>query len=437
MRLAALLGLCLTTLALGDDAMTPADKPTITGVTKTGPTLVQPVEQTEGQTCRYGLGFVFQIGPQTAAVSVNVRTAGVGHWDFENGSDIVVFDDLANVAARPPIVCARNTTDTDPQTGKRRVAIHYPVTPGFWPLGARRGDATEHPAAGTGFGFSQVLHFDLNDEGFFSWDDPYEQSWFVYQFAWDGSRFLVTHAERRAPEDALQIGDGPWRVVGPGITCAIADGDDLLYPVLASDSSRNVSGVTRWRSGPEGWRPVVFHGISGGYEPSLVRDTDGALLYTARDADADGNSVRVWRSTDAGENWYEVLHDPKLRSNAPMVLNRAVDGTPYLAANHPKGFRNVSAIWPLTVERDRFEPPVIARDCDVDFGAPPEKTTWFADHPVGAVVRLRDGRWHGVVGYRVMAFSFEGLGGETLAPQTGCYIEEVSSTGPTLAAWEF
>jgi len=36
-----------------------------------------------------------------------------------------------------------------------------------------------------------------------------------------------------------------------------------------------------------------------------------------------------------------------------------------------------------------------------------------------------------------MAFSLEGVGGETLAPQTGCYIEEVSSTGPPRAAWEF
>ncbi len=437
MRLAAALAVCLTTLAKGDDAVTPTDRLTVTGVTKSGPTLVQPAEPTEGQTCRYGLGFVFQIGPHTAAVAVNVRTVGVGHWDFENGSDIVVFDDLASVAARAPIVCARNAIDINPETGKRRVAVHYPVTPGFWPLGAKRGDGTEHPAAGTGFGVSQVLHFDLNDEGFFKWDDRFEQSWCVYQFAWDGVTFSVTEAELGAPDDPVLIGDGPWRVVGPGITCAIPDGEDLLYPVLASDGRRNVSGVTRWCSGSGGWRPVVFYGISGGYEPSLVRDADGALLYTARDGDGNGNSVRVWRSTDAGENWCEVLHDPKLRSNAPMVLNRAADGTPYLAANHPKGFRNISAIWPLSAERNRFQLPVITRDCDADFGPPPGKTSWFADHPVGAVVRLRDGQWHSVLCYRVMAFSTEGVGGETLTPQTGCYLEEVLSTGSARAAWEF
>lgn len=437
MRLTTALGLFFTTFALGDDAMKPADRPTLTVVTKTGPTLVQPVEQTGGQTCRYGMAYVFQVGPETAAALVNVRTAGVGRWDFENGSDIVVFDDLAGIAARPAIVCARNTTDTDAQTGKRRVAVHYPVTPGFWPLGAKRADGTEHPAAGTGFGVSQVLQFDLNEEGFFTWDNPFQQSWVVYQFAWDGATFSVTRAEPRAPGDALLIGDGPWRIVADGITCAIPDGDDLLYPVVAHDGNRNACGVTRWRISPEGWRPVVFYGISVGYEPSLVRDTDGSLLYTARDADGDGNSVRVWRSRDGGENWYEVLHDSTLRSNAPMVLNRAADGTPYLAANHPKGFRNILAMWPLAAERNGFEPPLIIRDCDPDFGAPPDRTSWFADHPVGAVVRLRDGQWHGVLGYRAMAFSTEGVGGETLTSHTGWYIEEVFSTGPARAAWDF
>jgi len=435
------LALWLAPTIHGDHEMTPhtqsADAGRITAVTHNGPALVQPTNDTDGQTGRYGLGYVFQVGPSTAAVSCNVRTVGVGHWDFENGTDFIVFDDIASISRQAPLVIARNEEDVDPATGKRRVTVNYPITVGFVPLGAKLVDGLAHPDAGTGFGFSQGLRFDLNDKGFFTWDQPSTRVWFLYQLAYDGSALRVTEVQRKPAEAPLRTPDGTWAITDPGISCAIPDGSDLLFAVVARDSARQVAGVTRWRRDGSGWHPVAFYGISGGSEPSLVRDADGSLLYSVRGSGEEGQAVRVWRSRDGGENWYEVLHKPDLRANAPVVLNQAADGTPYVAANDPASFRAALRLWPLNPDRTDVEAPVVARDCVRDFGPAPEGTTWFADHPVSATVRLADGRWHNLLCYRVMAFSTEGVGGETLTPHTGCYIEEVSSTGPTRAPWQF
>ncbi len=56
----------------------------------------------------------------------------------------------------------------------------------------------------------------------------------------------------------------------------------------------------RWRFLDAEWRPVAFTLVAGNdksYEPSLVRDVDGSLLYLAR---KDGNDIIVWRSPDNG-----------------------------------------------------------------------------------------------------------------------------------------
>jgi hypothetical protein len=37
----------------------------------------------------------------------------------------------------------------------------------------------------------------------------------------------------------------------------------------------------------------------------------------------------------------------------------------------------------------------------------------------------------------VIAFNTAGVGGETITPRTGCYIEEVLSAGPARSAWDF
>ncbi|MEN6346425.1 MAG: sialidase family protein [Armatimonadia bacterium] len=410
---------------------------TLGPVSRGGPALLQPTADTGGQVTRYGLGFVFQVGPQTAAVSCNVRTVGRGHWDFEDGSDVILLDDLARLDGQRAVVCSRNVEDTNPATGAKRVVVTYPMVVGFVPLGARRADGTQHPCAGTGFGFSQTACFDLNEEGFFTWKQPYTRSWYVHQLAYDGTRFRVVKMETKSPDAPLKTADGAWTLSAPGLSCALPDGDDLLFAVSADNGTRHASGVSRWRLQGGDWKPVAFYDVSGGSEPSLVRDVDGSLLYSVRSAGAEGRAVRVWRSRDGAQNWEQVLHAPDLRANAPVALNQTANGTPYIAADSPETYRAKLCLWPLDLERASVGTPLIARDCVSEFGPAPEGTTWFADHATATTVRLADGKWHNLLAYRVLAFSGVGVGGETITSHTGCYLEEVSSTGSVRPAWRF
>lgn len=374
---------------------------TITGVTRSTPALTQPGPSVHGQVTRYGLGFVFQVGPTTAAVSCNIRIVGPGRVDFEDGTDVIVFDELTAIASQRAVVCARNDEHTDPATGRRRVAVNYPIVVGFVPYGARRPDGSSHPYAGTGFGFSEVLCHELNDQGFFTLDQPFERQWYVYQFVYDGVAFQVTNRQMKSADAPLTTADGRWSITAPGMSCAIPDGDDLLFAVVARDSQREAAGVSRWRRHDHAWQPVAFVPVSDGSEPSLIRDTDGALLYSVRGAGEEGTAVRVWRSSDSGQSWQQLLHYPALRAAGPVVLNQAADGTPYIAANHRDSLRATMCVWPLTSDRTALLPPIVARDCTADFGPPPEGTVWFADHPTATTVRLADGNWHNLLAYRV------------------------------------
>lgn len=438
--MAALLSQCPLNAQEGD-RMAPTTQSsgpvTLGPVSRSGPAFRQPTADTGGQVTRYGLGFVFQVGPQTAAVSCNLRTVGKGHWDFEDGSDVILFGDLARLDGQKAVVCSRNVEDTDPATGKKRVVVTYPMVVGFVPFGARRADGTQHPGAGTGFGFSQTACFDLNDEGFFTWKQPYTRSWYVHQLAYDGTAFRVVKMQAKPPDAPLKTADGAWALSAPGLSCALPDGDDLLFAVSADNGTRHASGVSRWRLQEGDWQPVAFYDVSGGSEPSLIRDLDGSLLYSVRSAGAEGGTVRVWRSRDGAQNWEQVLHAPNLRANAPVALNQTADGVPYIAADSPGTYRAKLCLWPLDLRQGTVGTPVIARDCVSDFGPPPEGTTWFADHATATTVRLADGKWHSLLAYRVLAFSGAGVGGETLTPHTGCYLEEVSSAGSPRPGWRF
>ncbi|GAF98704.1 unnamed protein product, partial [marine sediment metagenome] len=123
-----------------------------------------------------------------------------------------------------------------------------------------------------------------------------------------------------------RVADTQWTIHAPGITNAIPDGDDLLQAVLANDGKVSVSGVVRWQRGDGAWRPASFspvtpRGVSW-CEPSMVRDSDGALLLCARGYGAERiNVVRVWRSDDGGAAWGSVIEAPRTRHEAPISIN--------------------------------------------------------------------------------------------------------------------
>ena len=51
-------------------------------------------ENPPGEICRYGVAFPFQVAPRLAAVLCCLRNEGHPVGDFENGSDVFLFDDL-------------------------------------------------------------------------------------------------------------------------------------------------------------------------------------------------------------------------------------------------------------------------------------------------------------------------------------------------------
>jgi hypothetical protein len=242
--------------------------------------------------------------------------------------------------------------------------------------------------------------------------------------------------------------------VAGGLHPAIPDGSDLLMAVEAQKDGVGRTGVCRFRFEAEQWQPVAFTPVAGGGEPSLARRTDGSLVFLTRPSEEMGvhaiRSIMLWASTDSGVTWKEILGVPNVRPSTPVSVNATPDGTVFVLANVP-GMTNPErtvlwwhldrarlALWQLAEGAPELKPPQVIRDCQEEFGAPPAGFMWYVDHPVSATVRLGDGRWHGLVVYRLMAFSIQGDPvGELLTPQTGCYVEETPHSEPATTPWRF
>lgn len=430
----------------------------ITRVT-TGPAgLVTPPDSTKDQRLVYGLGFALQIAPTRAAVLCNLRVEGVPIWDFENGTDVIVFDSLTGLSPQNAVAVSRNEIRAEGDAGQK-IAVKYPITGGFVPFGALRPDGTAHPHAGTGFGLCQALSFPVDAKGHFSWSDKFVHRCEVHQFSYDGKQF---HSVRSSSglEQAWPAA-GVWQISAPGLTNAISEGDDLLLPVTATDGSGSYSGVSRWSRNGGTWQPVSFSpvtpGDEGWAEPSLVRDSEGALLFSARGSGGDRlarvqvwrkqgqgpqwqlvvstEDVRVWQKRAQGPEWGLILNLPNAHNEGPISIGCAADGMPYIAANQPGSGRQTLCLWPLNAERIDLGKPVLVRAARDEFGPAPNGGAWMVDHPSGAVLRLADGRWHGVVAYRVLGSAEHN--GAPPAPQTGWYLEEVLSSGAAVPPWRF
>lgn len=98
--------------------------------------------------------------------------------------------------------------------------------------------------------------------------------------------------------------------------------------------------------------------------------------------------------------------------------------------------RDKLCLWPLNAERTGLDAPTIVRDCTGEFGPAPGGVAWNADHASSKTVQLKDGGWHDVIGLRICARA-EVWGGIDPPPETGAYLEEVSSPGPARPAWSF
>lgn len=430
----------------------------ISGITAGPVDLATPPDSTDATVLSYGLGFPFQVAPDRGALFCNVRVEGVAVTDYENGTDVIIFDDLDSVSAESAIAISRNerTTDAD---GVERISVKFPVIGGFVPLGALRADGTPHPHAGSGFGLCQAISFPTDETGHFRWGAGSIHRCEVHQFSYDGERFEAVRSASGLEQTHPTV--GVWRIISPGIANAIPDGDEMLMAVTATDGSGQLTGVARWAREGRLWQPVGFSPVTppgeGWAEPSVVRDRDGALLFTARGSGGNRlaeirvwrrlgegpqwrlvvstDDVRVWHRREDGPQWGSIIAAPDGHNPGPISIGRAADGTPYIAANQPGSGRQTLCIWPLNTERIDLEEPLTARAAFDEFGPPPGGGAWMVDHPSSAVLRLSDGRWRGVTAYRILGNAEHK--GAPPAPQTGCYVEEVLSSGPVEAPWRF
>jgi len=427
---------CLALFGGLANAAPAAPRTGITAVTKGPADVTVPPNVPPGEARRYGLGTPFQVGPRTAGIFCNLRVEGVAVGDFEDGTDAILFDDVSDIRADRAIPVTRNERVVDPETGERRIIVKYTVGCGFVPLGAKRADGSAHPHAGTGFSFCAALSFPMNADGYFDWNSGFKWYTEVSQFIYDGKTLRVLRTELRTDKHPLKVLGTEWTIMDPGLTTAIPDGEALLVPVRAVRAGLWACGVARWVRRYGLWRPVSFLPVTeaGGpwTEPSLIRDTDGSLLFSARGYGEASTTIRVWRSADAGATWQQIIDAPQTRNEAPIVLNQAADGTPYMAGNLLGHGREVLCIWPLNADRSGLQEHIIIRDAPAEFGASP--AGWHVDHPNAVTLRLADGQWHNVLAYRVMYVAGEGA---KSISQTGCYVEEVLSAGPAIPVWKF
>ena len=423
----------------------------ITGITKGSVDLAIPPGTPPDEVWRYGLGFPFQVAPGMAGLFVNIRKEGAGSIDFEIGTDVILFNDLENISAANAIELSRYEKETHENLGET-ITIKGPVVGGFVPLGAKLSDGSDHPHAGTGFGMCWAITHVLDQDGKFDYLSYKERNEDLFQFAYDGENFQILKKERVKTDTLLP----DWNLAGSFITNAIPDGSDLLFVMGArrKTGDKMISGVTRWRHGSDGWRPISFVPVAqrrdndkgkwkDGGEPSLIRDMDGSLLFSARSAfnppdTTAGFDIAIWRSMDNGQNWKQVIYRKECRSRSPISIDQAVDGTPFIVANYPPLMRrrDILCYWPLNAGRTDLGELKIVRDARGEFGPAPSGSWWRIDHPTSANVQLADRKWHSVLVYRIVD-NGEIEGDADPTPQTGCYIEEVYSRGEPIPTWSF
>ena len=400
-------------------------EPGIVDITHGSLDVAVPPGTPDGESWYYGLGLPIQLDATTAGVMVNIRRNGTPYWDFEAGTDIILFDSLDNICEGNAIAISRPTYEPNPWTGAASITSKYPVMGGFVPLGGRLANGVLHPNGGTGFGICEVGWYPADYNQPLSGRIGYKLE--MQQFGYDGDNFTAGDPVRY---DHIPVGSSGWNINAVGLSPAIPDGNDLLFPVACSNSSTYSAGVARFAYGASGWQPVSFApvtapGESWG-EPSLIRDSDGSLLFTARnDAAA---PLALWSSAD-GDAWNQLFRIDYARAYAPVTINRAIDGTPFLVTSTmAAGSRNFLEMVPVNSDRSGVEAAITVRNAPLEFGpAAPTDPDWHVDHGTGNVVRLADGNWHSIVTYRVDAH-IEHFGGAA-TPYTGHYVEEVSSTG--------
>ncbi len=444
----------------------------ITGVSRSSRAIWQVADMPEGMTGVYQLGFPLQLSPTEAGVSLNIRCSGVKAIDLEVGNDLLISDDLGGRRFKRIVPFGRAGKGINPKTGEAIVYSRYPINVGFVPLGARLDDGSPHPHAGTGFGIGQVQGFPadrLNMSDPFSGMAPEDMFYAIEisQCVYDGEEFKIVSSRFF---DVSEILPG-YRLGGCCMGPVYPDGAGLIMG-LSGDTGDQIRGcgILRWQSANGTWKPVAFQsvvsdpgkfntisGVTANFvEPSVIRLPDGRLLFTAREVGdipfgkgpLEAERLQVWSSADDGASWKRIMEIPHFHPLTPLSISRAADGSPFILANgycnhNSKGeqlnsmvLRESINIWPLNKDLSGLENPISVLDTAKDFGPPPHGSFWRIDHPVGFPLRQKDGKWHHFLFFRALEHN-ECDSDAPMTDHTGCYIEEVYSSGVPAPVWNF
>ena len=180
----------------------------------------------------YGLIVPFQVGPNTAAAFVNRGVYNKNrNSDSEDGNDFFFFDAPENICPENVIPLNRSGVEMEPGFEGKRYFNRFPMLGGFVPHGARI-SGQPHPHAGSGFSLSMVITYPVAADGTFSWRPSPIRSYFeLFQLAYDGKKLQIV-SKSKIP-NKLEVPDSKWVIIAAGLSMAIPDAADLLFPVLA------------------------------------------------------------------------------------------------------------------------------------------------------------------------------------------------------------
>lgn len=425
---------------------------------------------------RYGGGRLVQLTPDTAALVCGMRPEKMGGPDYVDGCRVVFIDDLADDAKFKSTPFDNNDVIGDPASGEAVIHMKHALWTWFVPVGAKLEDGRDHPHAGTGFGIQKIQITPVNKDLKWEGDALYSKTSYktrIYQLEYRDGELKTTSMEEYSPHElpvvpaavvtqqmkAVAANDMErydWRFESNGLGDGVADGDGVLMPAMATKPAAgenefsSSAGLSRWIRENETWRPVDFNpiAVSAGcseqfwHEPSVVRLHDGTCLFTARPRfGVYQNAIRVWRSDDT-RAWRVVFDKLRARTESPVTINAALDGTPYVALNpyseecERKGYtygRLHMVIRPLTDDFSDWRDPLTVDEVTLEAG----KGKWLFDHPLSATIRLRDGAWrHCLVHRSLYGGDFDELG--TFPHNYGVTVDVVKSDGNTQCVpWRF
>lgn len=338
----------------------------------------RPVEGTQ-QSVGYELGKCFQLDEAHGLLVASLDEQGGG--DKCVGNDAYVFTCLDDICPDRAIPLNRPDPRYSLAAGGTAWLSKYPATGAMVPLDA------DHPGRGTGFFVSGGITYNADGT---SMMENSERLFEFIQVKWDGSELQVTERVHVTTLDGIPIR-------GTALSAFLLADKVILAP-FTTDCGTMVFRFEfrggRWQCTGHG-NPFVTGEVKGfpypapECEPSIQVD-EGVFWIHTRGVDPVG---RLYRSDD-GLNYR--LHGAQPMHTVPQSLNRAPEGSLYLATNPRPAppavwLRNPLMIYPLGP--GGYGKGLILHD-EAGIREDTGESVPFIDHAVASTLWLKGCRHH-------------------------------------------